>query len=107
MKEEPIEAHMGRLKINDDSNDEVALLEKSIKLATAEKEALDAAAVVGCSHRPTVPAHDRFFIKDFVYTFADGYISLLTRKQNWEREYAQLMKLSNRNITKCGKILQS
>eukprot|EP00985_Skeletonema_marinoi_P012175 scaffold5829_cov129-Skeletonema_marinoi.AAC.6 len=61
MKEEPIDAHMGRLKINDDSNDE---------------EALDAAAVVGCSHRPTVPAHDRFFIKDFVDTFADGYKSV-------------------------------
>eukprot|EP00984_Skeletonema_dohrnii_P014752 scaffold6259_cov136-Skeletonema_dohrnii-CCMP3373.AAC.3 len=64
-KEEPIDAHMGRLKINDDSNDEVALLEKSIKLATAEKEALDADAAVGCSHRPVVPAHDRFIIKDF------------------------------------------
>eukprot|EP00984_Skeletonema_dohrnii_P026641 scaffold15997_cov157-Skeletonema_dohrnii-CCMP3373.AAC.3 len=74
-KEEPIDAQR-RLKIDDDSNDEVALLEKSIKLATAEKEALDADAAVGCSHRPVVPAHDRFIIKDFANTFADGYKSV-------------------------------
>eukprot|EP00984_Skeletonema_dohrnii_P006571 scaffold2353_cov93-Skeletonema_dohrnii-CCMP3373.AAC.2 len=74
-KEEPIDAQMERLKMNDDSNDEVALLEKSIKLATVEKEALDAA--VGCSHGLlVVPSHDRFIIKDFADTFADGYKSV-------------------------------
>jgi hypothetical protein len=83
------EAQMERLKIADDSQaDEDALLEEAIKLAAAEKEALDAAADeqkeqnekiaenhgVVCFHG-YVKKKDHFIISDFVRTYVIGCTS--------------------------------
>jgi hypothetical protein len=84
------EAQMERLKIADDSQaDEDVLLEKAIKLAAAEKEALDAAAAeqkeqkkkvaenhgVVCLHG-YVATEDHFIILDFARTYCTGHNSV-------------------------------
>jgi hypothetical protein len=82
------DTQMERLKIADDSQaDEDAFLEEAIKLAAAEKEALDAAAaqqkeqnekakhVNECQHG-YVATEEHFFISDFAITFFAGYNSV-------------------------------
>jgi len=79
---------MERLNIDDDT--EVALLDEAIKLAAAEKEALESRAVeeeksftivtrqsrtIQCYHG-YVPGEDHFIIDNFVKTFLSGFNSL-------------------------------
>jgi len=86
---------MERLNIDDDTDD--ALLDEAIKLAAAEKEALEAAAAEqeeradklaknqssGCYHGH-VDTDDRFIIEDFCKTFTSGFLSLGKESICWK-----------------------
>eukprot|EP00984_Skeletonema_dohrnii_P006572 scaffold2353_cov93-Skeletonema_dohrnii-CCMP3373.AAC.3 len=83
----PLETQMERLNIGGDS--EASFLDEAIKLAAAEKEALESRAVeeeksftidirqshtIQCYHG-YVPGEDHFIINDFVKTFVSGFNS--------------------------------
>jgi hypothetical protein len=110
------EAKMERLKIDDNSHaDEDAILEEAIKLAAAEKEALDAVVAKkeeqskllvkkkhceACYHGfktkitrifPISPKHSLLCY-------------LLEKKRSWDIALWPLKKPPKKNIPKCGKI---
>eukprot|EP00985_Skeletonema_marinoi_P012174 scaffold5829_cov129-Skeletonema_marinoi.AAC.5 len=83
-----LDTQMERLKIGDES--EASFLDEAIKLAAAEKEALESRAVeeeksftidtrqshtIQCYHG-YVPGEDHFIINEFVKTFVSGFNSL-------------------------------
>jgi hypothetical protein len=89
-QQETPDMQMERLKIDDNFQaDEDTLLEEAIKLAAAEKEELDAAAVeqkeqdkkVAAKHvnecqHGYIPTEDLFLISDFAEAHFDGYYSV-------------------------------
>jgi hypothetical protein len=79
-QQETPDAQMERLKIDEDTEaDEDALLEEAIKLAAAEKEALDAEAANRCGHG-YVRTEDYLIIEDFANTFLSGHDSIRLHK---------------------------
>jgi len=87
-QQETPDTQMERLKIDDTEADEDALLEEAIKLAAAEKEALEAAVAEeekskklalkhgdGCDHG-YVETEDHFIIVDFFKIYSSGFLSV-------------------------------
>eukprot|EP00985_Skeletonema_marinoi_P022518 scaffold14401_cov146-Skeletonema_marinoi.AAC.3 len=76
---ETLDEQMGRLKIEDDSKDEDALLDEAIKLAAAEKEnqvgKIFAKKHSNACYHGYVETKDRFIIQDFSEAYFAGFMS--------------------------------
>jgi hypothetical protein len=95
------DTQMQRLKIDEDSSqaDEDALLEKAIKLAAAEKEALEAATTEqdeqskksaatydnGCDHGYVKTPQDHFIVLNFAKTFMSELVHVVSSADMGER----------------------